>query len=74
MTNVAKLLILLGAALLLAGIVLLLVARLHLPLGRLPGDILYRGRCIDAALALPAAPPPPRPEMIINEKVRGEKG
>lgn len=38
------------------------------------GDILYRGRCIDAALALPAAPPPPRPEMIINEKVRGEKG
>ena len=44
MTNVAKLLILLGAALLLAGIVLLLVARLHLPLGRLPGDILYRGK------------------------------
>jgi hypothetical protein len=44
MTDVAKLLILLGAALLLAGIVLLLVARLHLPLGRLPGDILYRGK------------------------------
>ena len=40
----AKLLILLGAALHLAGIVLLLLGRLHVPLGRLPGDILYRGR------------------------------
>ena len=44
MTDLAKLLILLGTALLLAGIVLLLVGRLHLPLGRLPGDILYRGK------------------------------
>ena len=44
MTDLAKLLILLGAALFLAGIVLLLLGRLHVPLGRLPGDILYRGR------------------------------
>ena len=44
MTDLAKLLILLGATLLLAGIVLLLLGRLHLPLGRLPGDILYRGK------------------------------
>lgn len=44
MTDLAKLLILLGAALLFAGILLLLVGRLHLPLGRLPGDILYRGK------------------------------
>ncbi|HWJ48612.1 MAG TPA: DUF2905 domain-containing protein [Candidatus Udaeobacter sp.] len=44
MTDLAKLLILLGAALLLAGIVLLFLGRLHVPLGRLPGDILYRGR------------------------------
>jgi hypothetical protein len=44
MTDIAKLLILLGAGLLLAGILLLLVGRLHLPLGRLPGDILYRGK------------------------------
>jgi hypothetical protein len=44
MTDLAKLLILLGAALLLAGILLLLVGRLHFPLGRLPGDILYRGK------------------------------
>ena len=44
MTDLAKLLILLGAALLLAGIVLRLLGRMHVPLGRLPGDILYRGR------------------------------
>ena len=44
MTDLAKLLILLGAVLLLAGTLLLLVGRLHLPLGRLPGDILYRGK------------------------------
>lgn len=44
MTDLAKLLILLGAGLVLAGILLLIVGRLHLPLGRLPGDILYRGK------------------------------
>ena len=44
MTDLAKLLIFLGAALLLAGILLLLNGRLHLPLGRLPGDIIYRGK------------------------------
>lgn len=44
MTELGKLLILLGAALVLAGILVLLGGRLHLPLGRLPGDILYRGK------------------------------
>jgi hypothetical protein len=44
MTDLAKLLMFVGAALLLAGLLLLLVDRLHLPLGRLPGDILYRGK------------------------------
>jgi hypothetical protein len=44
MTDLGKLLILLGAALLFAGVLLLLVGHLHLPLGRLPGDILYRGK------------------------------
>ena len=44
MTDLAKLLIILGTGLILAGVVLLLVGRLHLPLGRLPGDILYRGK------------------------------
>ena len=44
MTDLGKLLILLGGALIMGGIVLLLVGRLHLPLGRLPGDIIYRGK------------------------------
>jgi hypothetical protein len=44
MTDLGKLLIVLGGALILGGIVLLLVGRLHLPLGRLPGDIIYRGK------------------------------
>jgi hypothetical protein len=43
-TDLAKLLIVLGATLLLAGVVLLLLGRASLPLGRLPGDIVYRGK------------------------------
>lgn len=44
MTDLGKLLILLGGSLVLAGVLVLLLGRLHLPLGRLPGDILYRGK------------------------------
>jgi hypothetical protein len=44
MSDFGKLLIMLGAALLVAGIVLAVVARANLPLGRLPGDIVYRGK------------------------------
>jgi hypothetical protein len=44
MSDFGKLLIMLGAALLVAGIVLVVVARANLPLGRLPGDIVYRGK------------------------------
>ena len=44
MSDFGKLLIVLGAALLVAGIVLVVVARANLPLGRLPGDIVYRGK------------------------------
>lgn len=40
----ARWLIAAGAILAAAGLVLLLVARLHLPLGRLPGDVIYRGK------------------------------
>ena len=36
--------IVIGAILVAAGVVLILLARLHLPLGRLPGDIVYRGK------------------------------
>ena len=44
MSDLGKLLIVLGAVLLGAGIVLVVVGRMNLPLGRLPGDIVYRGK------------------------------
>ena len=44
MSDFGKLLIVLGAGLILAGLLLTFLARTHLPLGRLPGDILYRGK------------------------------
>ena len=44
MTDLGKLLIFLGAILVVAGIVLTVLGRTHLPLGRLPGDIVYRGK------------------------------
>jgi hypothetical protein len=37
-------LIVLGGILLAAGVVLVLLGRTNLPIGRLPGDILYRGK------------------------------
>ena len=40
----AKLLIFLGLVLLAAGVLLMLLSSTHLPLGRLPGDFLYRGK------------------------------
>lgn len=44
MTDVGKLLIVLGAVLLLAGVVFTVLGKTNLPLGRLPGDIVYRGK------------------------------
>jgi hypothetical protein len=44
MTDLGKLLIGLGIAIVVAGLLLLLLGRTHLPLGRLPGDIVYRGK------------------------------
>jgi len=44
MTDFGRLLIIFGAVLVVAGLLLILLSRLHLPLGRLPGDILYRGK------------------------------
>ncbi len=44
MTDFGKLLIGLGALLVIVGLVLIVVGRTNLPLGRLPGDILYRGK------------------------------
>jgi ribose/xylose/arabinose/galactoside ABC-type transport system permease subunit len=42
--NLGKLIIVLGAILIAAGLLLLLLGRAGLPVGRLPGDIMYRRR------------------------------
>jgi hypothetical protein len=44
MTDVGKLLIMLGLVLIVAGALLTVLGRANLPLGRLPGDIVYRGK------------------------------
>jgi hypothetical protein len=44
MVDLGKLLLLVGGIIALAGLVFLLAGKLHLPLGRLPGDIVYRGK------------------------------
>lgn len=48
----ARLLILLGLALLAAGLLVAALGRLHLPLGRLPGDLSWRGRNWTVSLPL----------------------
>jgi len=42
--DLGKWLVLLGAIVVIAGLVLMLVGRSGLPIGRLPGDIVYRGK------------------------------
>jgi hypothetical protein len=42
--ELGKLLVFFGAMLVVAGIVLMLMGRMNVPLGRLPGDFLYRGK------------------------------
>jgi hypothetical protein len=44
MAELGKLLVVFGAILLVVGVVFLLVGRTNFPLGRLPGDIVYRGK------------------------------
>ncbi len=44
MSDAGKILVLLGAVLVAAGLALVLMGRMNFPLGRLPGDIVYRGR------------------------------
>jgi len=44
MSELGKLLIVAGAVLLVAGLALTFLGKTNLPLGRLPGDILYRGK------------------------------
>jgi hypothetical protein len=44
MAEFGKLLVIFGAILAAAGLVLILLGRTSLPIGRLPGDFLYRGK------------------------------
>ena len=44
MADLGKLLLIVGAVIILIGGVFLLAGRFNLPLGRLPGDITYRGK------------------------------
>jgi hypothetical protein len=44
MADFGKLLILLGVILLVAGVVFIFLGKTNLPIGKLPGDIVYRGK------------------------------
>jgi hypothetical protein len=44
MTDLGRWLIVMGVLLVAAGFVVLLLGKTHLPFGRLPGDIFYRGK------------------------------
>jgi Protein of unknown function (DUF2905) len=43
-SDLGKVLILCGGVLVVIGVLLVVLGRTNLPLGRLPGDILYRGK------------------------------
>jgi hypothetical protein len=42
--DLGKLLVLLGGIVVVVGLALILLGRTNLPIGRLPGDIIYRGK------------------------------
>jgi Protein of unknown function (DUF2905) len=42
--DLGKLLVLLGGMIVVVGLALILLGRTNLPIGRLPGDIVYRGK------------------------------
>ena len=44
MSDLGRMLILLGSFILVLGLLFLLAGRLHLPFGRMPGDIVWRGK------------------------------
>ena len=44
MTDLGKMLVLLGGVIVVIGLALVLLGRTDLPLGRLPGDMVYRGK------------------------------
>jgi Protein of unknown function (DUF2905) len=44
MSDFGKLLVVLGLVIVIVGVILIVLGRTNLPLGRLPGDIVYRGK------------------------------
>jgi hypothetical protein len=44
MGDLGRMLVLVGGLLLVFGLVLILAGKVNLPIGRLPGDIVYRGK------------------------------
>lgn len=44
MTEFGKMLVLFGLLMAVAGMIFIVMGRTHLPIGRLPGDIVYRGK------------------------------
>jgi len=42
--DIGKLLVFFGALVLLFGVILVVAGRTHIPIGRLPGDIVWRGK------------------------------
>jgi len=44
MTDLGKMLVLLGGVIVVIGLALVLLGRTDLPIGRLPGDMVYRGK------------------------------
>ncbi len=44
MTDLGKLLLVRGSVIMIVGAVLLLAGKFNVPLGRMPGDIVYRGK------------------------------
>jgi hypothetical protein len=44
MADLGKILLVFGGVIIVVGAVLLIAGRFNLPLGRLPGDIVYRGK------------------------------
>jgi hypothetical protein len=43
-TEIGKMLLFFGVVLVTVGLILILIGRTNLPIGRLPGDIVYRGK------------------------------
>jgi hypothetical protein len=43
-TGLGKLLVIFGGIMIVVGLIVILAAKANLPLGRLPGDITYRGK------------------------------